>query len=55
MKTGSWFVKIECTLEGQDVDFDNLSEVTQKHICNEILGGYRYGEICEVDDEDDND
>ena len=52
MKRGWWYVKIECTLEGQDVDFDKLSEVTRKHICKSILDGYRQGEICEEDDED---
>lgn len=51
-KYGWWSVSFDLKLEGQQVYWDELSDVTQEHICKEILGGYRQGEICEEDDED---
>lgn len=49
MKTGSWFVKFELTIEGQDVRWDDLSESTQEHIAEMIKEGYCSGEIVEED------
>ena len=56
MATGWWHVKFECTLEGEVVYFDDLSEATQEHILRAIYDGFRWGEIVEEnDDEEDED
>lgn len=52
-KYGWWSVKFELTLDGEEVRFDDLSEVTQEHIANCIKEGYRQGEICESVDEEE--
>ena len=51
MKTGWWKVTMYMTIEGHEVFFDDLSEATQEHICNQIKKGYIAGEIIEEDDE----
>lgn len=52
MKTGWWGVKFELTLEGEDVRFEDLSEVSQQHIAESILEGYYGGEIVEESDDE---
>lgn len=49
-KTGTWYVSFELTLEGEDVDFEDLSETTQDHILEQIKEGYFSGEIVEDND-----
>lgn len=51
-KLGSWHVKFELTLNGEDVSFEELSEETQKHIVEQIKEGYYSGEIVEEADDD---
>ena len=55
MKQGWCHVTLQVTLEGESVDFDDLSEVTQQHIADCIFEGYKSIEICEPDEEDNND
>lgn len=50
---GSWSVEFDLTLEGEDVSFDDLSEVTQEHIADCIMDGVVQGEIVEHDDTTD--
>jgi hypothetical protein len=50
MKTGWWEVSFTFTLEGEKVEFDDLSEITQEHITKCIGEGYRRGEIIEDDE-----
>lgn len=53
-KTGWWHVTFDITLEGVDIDFDELSEVSQEHILRMIGEGCRAGEVVEeCDDEDE--
>jgi hypothetical protein len=47
MKTGWWEVSFTLTLDGEEVRFDDLSEITQEHITKCITEGYRQGEIIE--------
>lgn len=55
-KYGSWYVKFELTLEGEDVRWDDLSDATQEHIAEMIKDGYVSGEIVEeCDEEEQND
>lgn len=44
---GWWSVKFELTLDGKEVRWDDLSEITQEHIANMIKEGYHSGEIAE--------
>ena len=46
-KYGWWSVSFTLTLDGEEVRFDDLSEVTQEHIAECIKEGYVQGEICE--------
>ena len=46
-KVGWWKVSFEITLDGQDVLFDDLSEVTQEHIINCLKDGYTQGQVIE--------
>lgn len=46
-KKGYWQVEFTLSLDGKDVEFDDLSEETRKHIIEEILDGYTGGEIEE--------
>lgn len=48
---GHWQVSFKITLEGEEVDFDDLSETTQEHIVDLIKQGYISGEVIE-DSED---
>ena len=50
---GSWSVDFTITLEGDEVRFDDLSEVSQEHIAKLIGEGYVSGEVCEHDSETD--
>ena len=50
---GSWSVDFTITLEGEEVRFDDLSEVSQEHIANLIGEGYVCGEVFEYDSETD--
>lgn len=44
----AWGFSFEGTLEGEDIDWDDLSEVSQEHIVHGILEDeWRQGEICE--------
>ena len=52
MKTGWWHVKLELTLEGEDVRWDDLDEATQEHIAECIKDGYTSGEIVIEEDND---
>lgn len=46
---GSWSVEFDLTLEGEEVSFDDLDEVTQEHIADCIMDGVVQGEICADD------
>lgn len=46
---GSWSVEFDLTLEGEEVRFDDLDEVTQEHIAECIKDGVVQGEICADD------
>lgn len=55
IKTGWWSVKFDLTLDGEEVRFSDLSEVSQEHIANCIKDGYLGGEIVEETEEGDED
>lgn len=46
-KKGFWQVEFTLSLDGKEVEFEELSEETRKHITEEILDGYKGGEIEE--------
>ena len=46
-KTGYWSVSFDITVDGEDSDWDSLSETTRQHILNEIGEGYTNGELVE--------
>lgn len=46
-RKGSWHVEFTISVNGQDVDFEDLSEETQKYITKQILDGYVGGWIEE--------
>ncbi|MBQ9168905.1 MAG: hypothetical protein IJX67_10945 [Oscillospiraceae bacterium] len=50
MKTGWW--QIKCTLEGEDVTPNALSDATCEHIASLIKRGFHAGEIIEEDDDE---
>lgn len=50
-KTGWWRVKFELTLDGEDVEWEELSNDTQDHILRQIKDGYWHGEIVEEGEE----
>ena len=50
-KSGWCHVTLKITLEGEDVRWDDLSDITQEHIAAKILEGYR--SIAIVEEEDD--
>jgi hypothetical protein len=50
LKTGWWEVSFKLTLAGEEVDFIDLSEITQEHIVKCIAEGYKRGEIIEDDE-----
>jgi hypothetical protein len=52
IKTGWWKVSFDLKLEGEEVQFNDLSEATQEHITQKIMEGYIQGEIVEEDDDD---
>ena len=50
LKSGSidWEVDIDCTLDGSDFRFDDLSEVSKEHVLNAILeDNCKWGELTE--------
>ena len=49
---GSWYVKFDLTLDGEEVRWEDLSETTQEHIADSILDGYAQGEIVEMEEDD---
>ena len=49
-KTGWWKVDFEITLDGENVRFQDLSEISQEHILRLIFNGCRQGEVVEEDD-----
>lgn len=55
IKTGWWSVKFNFTLDGEEVRFEDLSEVTQEHIANCVKDGCWCGEIVEETEEGDED
>jgi len=45
----SWNLDIDCTLDGKEVDWRDLSDGSREHIaCDIIEDGYKQGEICEL-------
>ena len=46
-KSGWWKVNFEITLDGENVRFEDLDEVSQEHILEMIADGYRQGEVIE--------
>lgn len=51
-KYGWWGVDFELTLDGEDVRWEDLDEMTQEHILDCIRNGSFGGEIVEETDED---
>ena len=51
-KYGWWSVEFELTLEGEEVRWEDLDEITQEHIANCIKEGYTSGEICIYEEEE---
>lgn len=52
-ETGWCHISMKVTLEGREVEFEDLSDVTQEHIAQKILEGYKSIEIVElIDDEE---
>ncbi len=47
VRKGFWHVEFTISVNGQDVDFEDLSEETQKYITEQILDGYVGGWIEE--------
>jgi hypothetical protein len=52
-KTGWWKVSFDLQVEGQEVRFGDLSEVTQEHIYDAIRNGFRQGSIIEETEPDE--
>lgn len=46
-KLGSWAVSFDIELDGEEIEFEKLSESTQEHIAEMIKEGYYHGEIVE--------
>lgn len=56
MKSGWWSVDFTITLDGEEIDFSELSEMSQEHILKLVSEGYESGEVSEEwDDEEDED
>ena len=51
-KHGWWCIKFDITLDGEEVRFEDLSEISQEHIAECIKEGYRQGEVYEYDEEE---
>lgn len=51
-KHGWWHVKFTITLDGEEVRFEDLSELSQEHIAERIKEGYYQGEVYEYDEEE---
>lgn len=45
IKLGSWAVNFEIILDGETVNFENLSEISQEHILQCIKDDYYSGEL----------
>ena len=54
-KTGWWHVSFDITIDGEETDFDKLSETSQKHILKMIGDGFRAGEVVEESDDEGED
>ena len=52
MKIGWCHVTLQVIQEGEEVDFDDLSDVTKEHIAQKIIEGYPSIAISELDEED---
>ena len=52
-KRGWWSVKFDITLDGEEVRFCDLDEVSQEHIAKCILDGCHQGEVIEETDEEE--
>lgn len=50
-KYGWWCVKFDITLDGEEVRFEDLSEISQEHIAECIKEGYCQGDIYECWDD----
>lgn len=48
-KNGWWVVKFDITLDGEDIEFEDLDECSQDHILECIKEGYVQGEVVEKD------
>ena len=57
MKSGWWSVDFTITLDGEEIDFSELSEMSQEYILKLVSEGYESGEVSEEwdDDEDEED
>jgi hypothetical protein len=53
IKTGWWRVKIELTLEGKEILWRDLSDLTREHIVQSLMDDCYQGEIVEKEDEPD--
>lgn len=56
MKSGWWSVDFTITLDGEEIDFSELSEMSQEYILKLVSEGYESGEVYEEwDDDEDED
>lgn len=46
-KSGSWAVNFEIILDGEVINFKDLSEISQEHILQCIKNDYYSGELIE--------
>ena len=54
-KIGWWHVSFDITIDGEETDFDKLSETSQEHILKMIRDGFRAGEVVEESDDEGED
>lgn len=52
MKRGWWKVRFDVTLDGIEIDFDELSDHSKRNIQAMLAQGCVAGEIAEEEDED---
>lgn len=52
-KYGSWHVKFELTLDGEEITWDDLDDCSQEHIAEMIRDGYTSGELCVACEDDE--
>ena len=53
MKSGWWSVDFTITLDGEEIDFSELSEMSQEYILKLVSEGYESGEVYEEWDDDE--